>query len=82
MIRYRDHRGSLNESMKTQQLFKSIDQMLSSIAIWHYVATGEIVLSREIGDREFSDDRIGWNKCHHVLVNGYCIGFCNIEEDK
>jgi hypothetical protein len=81
MIRYRDHRGSLDESIKTQQLFKDVGQMLSSIAIWHYVATGERVLSREIGEREFIDDRISWNKCHHVLVNGYCVGFCNIEED-
>ena len=69
-VAYRDHRGSLRNSMSTMQRFDT-EAGLREHIVRHY---GEIqTLEYEhIG----MDDRIGWDTWY-VLVNGMCVGMTN-----
>ena len=69
-VAYRDHRGSLRNSMSTMQRFDT-EAGLREHIVRHY---GEIqTLEYEhIG----MDDRIGWDTWY-VLVNGTCVGMTN-----
>jgi hypothetical protein len=72
MTLYRDHRSTLEESMETVKVFESEDEMLEylrnkvlrdyGLAMFSRVLNVEIT----IGPEEYTDDRIGWDRCHYV----------------
>ena len=91
MIKYRHHRGSLEESMKTAQTFKTIDEMKQYICKdldpegRHWITPDDIMIGDVLGD----DDRVGWKSVRYVLTKRYicedyiypqCIGLCSIIE--
>ena len=86
MVLYRGHRSTLEESMKTVKVFESEDGMLeylrNKILRYYGLAMFSRVLNVRItiDPEEYTDDRIGWDRCHHVCVNGQVIGMCDIEE--
>lgn len=87
MILYRDHRSTLEESMKTIKVFESGDKMLeylrNKVLRDYGLAMFSRVLSVEvtIDPKEYTDDRIGWDRCHYVCANGQVVGMCDIEEE-
>lgn len=75
MIKFREHRGGLEEAMKTYREFCSIRDLLKAYPGMN------LSFSKSIGP----DDRIGWNSVRHVLVteeNGdrYVFGWCDLGE--
>ena len=91
MIKYRPHRGGLDESMKEAQEFAIVDEMKKYICEYHRqindglspFAIVDIIIGEPLGD----DARIGWNGVRHVCVKRYftetystpqCIGWCSI----
>jgi hypothetical protein len=86
MILYRDHRSTLEESMETVKVFESEDEMLEYLRNKVLRDYGLVMFSRvlnveiTIGPEEYTDDRIGWDRCHYVCANGQVVGMCDIEE--
>ena len=90
-IKFRHHRGSLEESIKTLREFKTEEEMKQYISNeWGgAVKEEDIVIDKDTGE----DKRIGWKNTHYVCVNKIngidyikkygspqCIGMCCIEE--
>lgn len=91
MIKYRPHRGTLEEAMKLSKEFDSIDDMfLYIVDEWGRIGygtlfeVGDLSLSESLGD----DNRIGWKNCKYVLSKRIgektfeipqCIGYCSVE---
>ena len=74
MILYRPHRALLSQSMELMKKFNTIDDMKAYVQdCWN----GGVCTVDEMG---FNDDRIGWHNTHYVLIDGDCIGMCNLEE--
>ena len=78
MILYRPHRGSLSDSMALAREFKTVDDMIKYVKNDWYDFIGECVFT--IDDESTDDERIEWHNTHYVLVNGNCVGMCNLEE--
>ena len=87
MIKYRPHRGSLDEAMKEYQEFDTVDEMIQHIVHewWGYIDAEDIV----IGESHGSDDRICWKSWRYVLTKRIgvyhydtpqCIGMCDLGE--
>ena len=92
MIKFRPHRGGLDESLKEMVEFDTIDSMLEYIVSIHNGAfgTSDIV----IDDVVSYDSRCNWNT-QYVCVKRYhdkdyiklyncpqCIGMCDLEKGK
>lgn len=72
MTLYRDHRGSLSESMKTIIEVKSIDDIRKHIMKdWPFDTLGEITVKPYAYDH-----RIEW-ETYAVCVDGNAFGFTN-----
>ena len=86
MILYRDYRSTLADSMKTLKEFDSEGELLNYLRHRILSDYGVIMFSRvlnvnvTIEPEEYAGDRIGWNRCHYVYVNGGVVGMCNMEE--
>ena len=87
MIKYRPHKGGLDESMHELQNFTDISDMLWFIERYTQGAVGvdDIVISESYGN----DDRIGWKSWRYVCTVMYgnkkydtpqCIGMCDLGE--
>lgn len=87
MIKYRPHRGSLEDAMKEQHLFSDIAEMLKYIEDKSEgtIKAKNIVLSASLGE----DERIEWKSVRNVLTTQYgsikysapiCIGWCDLGE--
>lgn len=87
MIKYRPHRGGLNESMKEMKTFRNIANMLKHIEkeTRGCVSMRDIVISNSYGE----DKRIGWTSWRYVCTTKYadeeydipqCIGMCDLGE--
>ena len=91
MIKYRHHRGSLADAMKTAQEFASIEEMKSYICDdlnadgLDWIGEDDISIGEPLGD----DPRVGWKDVRYVLTRRYgreiydypqCIGMCSISE--
>jgi len=84
MIKYRDHRGGLDESMQTLKEFESIED-LKKYVIERSIKEGNPLRfvhmeSSHIEIKEYSDGpdkRIGWDKTYIVIDNVGPIGFCD-----
>ena len=66
MIKYRPHKGSLEESMKEYKEFDGVVDMLKYIADeWHgFIDIKDIVITNSDG----LDDRIGWKSSRYVCI--------------
>lgn len=91
--KYRDHRGSLVESIKTQRVFNNKEEMFKYIVSnWSgFISTEDLSINER---DEGQDDRIGWSNTHYVCtkrmgnenyIEKYgcpqCIGMCEILEE-
>ena len=69
-IKYRDHRGSLSDSMETEQTFETAD------ALFAYLRTEVVKLGFGAEEGEFTcashglDNRIDWD-CHLISLTGF-----------
>lgn len=72
MIKYRPHRGGLDEAMSEAREFNTIDEMKQCICDqWNSWADGKEILTAEdivIGEILGDDNRIGWKNVRHVCV--------------
>jgi hypothetical protein len=93
-IKYRPHRGSLEESMALQKEFQSIEEMFKYIENESYSSISGIRLYRaedlSIGESLGKDERIDWKETRYILTKRcgmviydtpQCIGMCSIEEE-
>lgn len=87
MIKYRPHRGGLDEAMKECKEFSDIAEMLKHIEISQngYIDRRDIVIDKSYGE----DERIGWKSWRYVCVTKtkdkkydtpICIGMCDLGE--
>lgn len=87
MIKYRPHRGGLDEAMKEYKEFYDIAEMLKYIEQTHKgrFTTDNIVIDESHGE----DSRIGWKSSRYVCTTRYgnekysvpqCIGMCDLGE--
>lgn len=88
MLIYRDHRGTLEESMKTARVFKTEEEIKQYICSEYYNIFGCELISLDdivFGDVIGSDQRIKWRDVRYVLTkrigkevfaNPQCIGLC------
>lgn len=92
MIKYRPHRGSLEEAMQEERTFESIDDMKIFVYEEHKRVIGKAPFGLDdivIGDVLGDDKRIVWRNVRHVCVKRYldddymkeygspqCIGWC------
>lgn len=85
MIKYRPHRGTLEDSMNEAKEFNSLDEMYEYI-----VKNNEFIFNTSslfVGDEIIYDKRNTWNTryvmCKNYagkeLKNPICIGMCSIE---
>lgn len=76
---YRDHRGGLEESMKTLKKFDSLYEMIN------YISTKAECKMSNIGIELYTnapDERIGWKYTYVVIIQGQAWGFCTEVEDE
>jgi len=87
MIKYRPHRGGLDEAMKEYKEFTDIAEMLKHIEQTHdgMLTTNDIVIGESLGE----DSRIGWKSTRYICTTRYgnekysipqCIGMCDLGE--
>ena len=78
-----EHACRLNENAKE---FDSEDELLNYLRHRILSDYGLIMFFRvlnvkvTIEPEEYAGDRIDWNRCHYVCVNGGVVGMCNMEE--
>lgn len=95
IIRYRPHRGGLEESMALQKEFQSIEEMFKYIEDESYSSGLGIHLYKaedlSIGESLGKDDRIDWKETRYVLSKRcgmtiydtpQCVGMCSIEKEE
>lgn len=76
-IRFREHRGGLDASMRTAREFSSYEALREYLSY----LVGSIVAGKAVAERypkygDNNDDRIGWTDVHIVSSPGYgVIGF-------
>jgi len=87
MIKYRPHRGSLDESMIKMQSFNSIEEMFNAIEKeWNgWVTFADLSITEDMGN----DTRVNWKETRYVCTKRInndefntpqCIGICSIED--
>lgn len=88
MFRYRPQRGSLEDAMKEEKGFITMDQMFDYIVKsdpFHVLQKEDLFISENLG----KDDRIDWTESRYVLTKKYgksvydtpqAIGFCSMED--
>jgi hypothetical protein len=78
-VLYRPHRGSLDESMALVREFNNTEDMILAVrGDWDKYLDGQVECT--IDPNSINDDRIGWHNTHYVLIDGMCVGMCNLEE--
>ena len=92
MVKYRPHRGRLDDAMKLERSFDSLDSMYEFIVSeWNGLELGELFTKDDLSISEDlgKDDRIDWQECRYVCTkrmrdeiyeHPQCIGMCSIEE--
>ena len=87
MIKYRPHRGSLENAMREMKTFNSKEEMFDYIVKdWGgFISYADLSITENIG----RDKRIDWKECRHVCAKRInsetfkvpqCIGMCSIED--
>ena len=75
-ILYRDHRGTLDEAMKTMREYRTVDELKTGLAAAYnklhhdlgYRGDAFSVEDVSISDDLGPDDRIAWPKTHSVCI--------------
>ena len=75
-ILYRDHRGALDEAMKTMREYRTVDELKAGLAAAYnklhhdlgYRGDAFSVEDVSISDDLGPDDRIGWPNTHYVCI--------------
>lgn len=75
-ILYRDHRGTLDEAMKTMREYRTVDELKAGLSaaynkLHHDLGYRGDAFSAEdvsISDDLGPDDRIGWPNTHYVCI--------------
>ena len=78
MIKYRDHKGSLAESMKTVQEFNTKQDLFEYLKN-ELIGVGGMITPDHVKIKYYANDkRIGWNNTHIVTIEGFgVVGFTN-----
>lgn len=89
MIKYRPHKGSLEEAMSESKEFCSIEEMFKHIVEdWNKNIETFSIDDLSITDDMGKDDRINWKETRYVCTKRMgtetydvpqCIGMCSIE---
>lgn len=91
MIKYRPHRGNLEEAMKESKTFQTLDEMYEYILSDWSVPGGKAMFSKDdlsIGEDLGPDRRTGWKETRYVCTRRMgdkcydepqCIGMCSME---
>lgn len=83
MIKYRDHRGGLAESMETAQEFQTMDQVREYVTKSLYPLGVDV--TKENFHSEFyceEDKRIGWKPVCIVTIDGFGVaGWSDAESE-
>jgi hypothetical protein len=83
MIKYRDHRGGLSESMETAREFETMDQVREHVAESLYPFYVDV--TKENFHSEFyceEDRRIGWKPVCLVTIDGFgVVGWADKESE-
>ena len=92
VIKYRPHRGSLDESMSEQKVFSTVDEMFDHIVSeWNKDFNKELFTKDDIiiSSNGTRDRRIGWKMSRYICVKRLgdkiytdtpqCIGMCSFE---
>lgn len=83
---FRFHRGSLDESLKTTQVFDNVEDMKNAI-IKEYSPFMNITRPNIFIDKaSFVDPRVDWPNCHHIIISfnthtKCSVGFVCIVDD-
>lgn len=92
MIKYRPHRGLLEDTMKEARNFNTVNEMCEHIVSdWNNNSVGELFSKEDIviGEDEGKDSRIDWKETRYICVKRMgkeiyeipqCIGMCSIED--
>lgn len=91
MIKYRPHKGLLDEAMKETKSFDTVNEMYEHIlSDWNNQGFGELFAKDDlsIGEDFGADERIGWKETRYICTKRMrdevydtpqCIGMCSIE---
>jgi hypothetical protein len=83
MIKYRDHRGGLSESMETAREFETMDQVREHVAKSLYPFYVDV--TKENFHSKFycdEDKRIGWSPVCLVTIDGFgVVGWADKESE-
>lgn len=91
MIKYRPHKGLLDESMKESKEFDTINKMYEYILLsWNNRGFGELFTKEDlsVGENLGADERIGWKETRYICTKRMgneiyktpqCIGMCSVE---
>lgn len=71
-MKFREHRGSLSDSMKTVREFEGIDGLREIIGDIPLIPSDSEISVEPYCDK---DDRIGWNDVHIVSTSDGVLGF-------
>lgn len=79
MIKFRPHRGGLEDAMKEYREFRNKREFIDFLKeYWEDFVhcEADISFSKSYGE----DKRIGWTSWRYVLVNGCVMGMCDFCE--
>lgn len=91
IIKYRPHKGTLQEAMSKYKEFATLDEMYEHIVSNQNGSDTGMLFSKEdlsVGENLGSDDRIGWKETRYVCTSRFgnkkypvpiCIGMCSME---
>lgn len=81
MIKYRPHRGGLQEAMAEAREFETEEELKEFVANhWREVPGYEKITADDVSiepnswGEAWDDDRIGWKDCHFVMLHGHVAG--------
>ena len=87
-VKYRPHRGLLDDAMAEMKTFDTVDEMLDYIVSRYsdYLSKEDLSVSDDLG----KDNRIDWAETRHICTKRkkkkkydvpQCIGMCSFEGD-
>lgn len=89
MIKYRPHRGSLDEAMAEARTFVTVEEMFAYIIKENPLLFSNANLS--ISENVGKDNRIDWSETRYVCTDRFgtqffekpqAIGFCSFEQEE
>lgn len=88
MIKFREHRGGLAESMETMRTFETVRELKEYLQLlFGWFTASKAYASPYAHDSDGGDHRIGWENVHIISSRGYGVlgftnGFVELEEPK